>query len=99
MIILIADRIKLLREQKKLSQTALANILFVTRSSVNAWEMGISIPTTVKLIELSEFFHVTTDYLLGRENGVNINIDSLSNEEREILFGLIKYFDNKKETN
>lgn len=43
---MIADKIKLLRENYKLSQTALADKLGITRSSVNAWEQGISIPST-----------------------------------------------------
>lgn len=39
---MIAERIKELREEKAWTQTELAKILGVTRSCVNAWEMGIS---------------------------------------------------------
>ena len=39
---MIAERIKTLRETNNLTQSALAKKLNVTRSSVNAWEMGIS---------------------------------------------------------
>ncbi|MFA7192934.1 MAG: helix-turn-helix transcriptional regulator, partial [Bacilli bacterium] len=48
MILPIAERIKILRTNASMTQTQLANRLGVTRSSVNAWEMGISIPTTDK---------------------------------------------------
>ena len=40
---MIADRIRSLREQNKKTQTEIAKQLGITRSSVNAWEMGISI--------------------------------------------------------
>ena len=43
---MIADRIRSLREQNKKTQTEIAKQLGITRSSVNAWEMGISIPST-----------------------------------------------------
>lgn len=43
---MVADRIRALREQKELTQTELSKLLGITRSSVNAWEMGISVPST-----------------------------------------------------
>ena len=42
---MIADKIKLLREASHLTQTELAKKLNITRNSVNAWEMGISVPS------------------------------------------------------
>ena len=62
---MVADRIKALREQKGLTQTDLSNQLGITRSSVNAWEMGISVPSTQYIVELAHIFKVSTDYLLG----------------------------------
>ena len=62
---MIADRIKVLREQQNLTQADLAKQLGITRSSVNAWEMGISVPSTQYLMELAAIFQVSTDYLLG----------------------------------
>lgn len=96
MIILTADRIKELREEKSLTQTELAKKLSVTRSSVNAWEMGISIPSVDKIIDLADFFHVTTDYILGADNRQLIDISPLTPEEREIMHKLLLYFDNKR---
>ena len=65
---MVCDTIKSLRETAGLSQSALAKRLGVTRSSVNAWEMGLSIPTAQYIVELSQLFHVSTDYLLGLNN-------------------------------
>ena len=62
---MICDRIKQLREQAGYSQAQLAKRLDVTRSSVNAWEMGLSMPTTQYVVTLAKLFHVSADYLLG----------------------------------
>ncbi len=92
---MICDMIKALREEAGLSQAQLAKKLSVTRSSVNAWEMGISIPTTQYVVELSQLFHVSSDYLLGLDNKEAIYIDSLSHEEKQILYSLYFYFSEK----
>ena len=59
------ERIHDLRERSGMTQTDLALRMGVTRSGVNAWEMGISKPTLDNLVTLSRIFHTTTDYLLG----------------------------------
>lgn len=63
-MLIIGERIKMLRESHNLSQAALAKRLGITRSSVNAWELGLNVPSTQYIIELSEIFKVSTDYLL-----------------------------------
>lgn len=93
---MVCDTIKSLRETAGLSQSALATRLGVTRSSVNAWEMGLSIPTAQYIVELSQLFHVSTDYLLGLNNTQAIYIDRLSQEEKQILYSLIHYFQDKQ---
>ena len=62
---MIAEKIKSLRQQDSLTQAELAKRLGITRSSVNAWEMGISAPSTQYLVELANIFKVSVDYLLG----------------------------------
>ena len=93
---MVCDTIKSLRETAGLSQSALAKRLGVTRSSVNAWEMGLSIPTAQYIVELSQLFHVSTDYLLGLNNTQAIYIVRLSQEEKQILYSLIHYFQDKQ---
>lgn len=93
---MIADTIKKLRERANISQAMLAKKLDVTRSSVNAWEMGLSTPTTQYVVAMAKLFHVSTDYLLGIESKANINLDSYTPEEIELLYNLIKYFDSHR---
>ena len=96
MIIMTNKRINELRVRCGLSQTELANKLSVTRSSVNAWEMGISVPSVQNLLELSQIFHVSVDFLIGLSAVESVCLDDYSEEEKELVYGLLKYFDSKK---
>ena len=60
----IADRIQTLRKSKGISQEELADKVGVSRQAVSKWESGQSAPDIEKIILLSEFFGVTTDFLL-----------------------------------
>lgn len=93
---MIYDMIKTLREEAGYSQAQLAKKLDVTRSSVNAWEMGLSTPTTHYVVELAKLFHISTDYLLGMESEKHIVLDGYNKSEIELIYNLIKYFDEHK---
>lgn len=64
---ILADKIILLRKRKGWSQEELAEQLNVTRQSVSKWEGAQSVPDIPKIIQMSEIFEVTTDYLLKDE--------------------------------
>ena len=91
---MIADRIKKLREQNEMTQPFLAKKLGITRSSVNAWEMGISVPSTQYIVELATLFKVSTDYLLGVTANASLNVDDLTEEDTQIVYSLISHFRN-----
>lgn len=93
---MVSDRIKELREKAGFSQAQLAKRLDVTRSSVNAWEMGLSTPTTQYVVALAKLFHVSTDYLLGLEPELTLSLEKYTQEELSLLFGLLNYFDAQK---
>ena len=60
----LSDRIQNLRKVKSLSQEDLAEALGVSRQAVSKWESGQSSPDLDKIVQLSEFFDVSTDHLL-----------------------------------
>ena len=95
MIIKTAERIKELREQRGLSQAELAHQFGVTRSSVNAWEMGVSNPKIDKLAELAQYFHVSIDFLVGLENDQTIDISLYTFDEQELIQRMLHYMDEK----
>lgn len=69
----IADRIQYLRKSKGLSQEELAEKVGVSRQAVSKWESEQSTPDIEKIIVMSEFFEVTTDYILKGIEPVNMS--------------------------
>lgn len=63
----LAEKIFELRKVHGLSQEQLAERLGISRQSVSKWEAGDSVPELERLVEMSRFFNVTTDYLLKEE--------------------------------
>ena len=62
----LGQKIADLRKKNNLSQEGLAEIMNVSRQAVSKWESEQSIPDIEKIVNLSELFGVTTDYLLKR---------------------------------
>ena len=87
---MICERIKQLREKQGYTQTEPAKMLGVTRSCVNAWEMGISAPSTQSLVQLSQIFDISTDYLLGLSTGSAIRTDGLSDADIQLVHALVR---------
>lgn len=94
---MISERIRKLREENGMSQSELAKRLDVTRSSVNAWESGLSTPTTQYVVALTRLFHVSADYLLGTESEYTLSLRGYSQEEIQLITQMIQYFDKTHE--
>lgn len=92
---MIAEKIKMLREKNGISQSILAKKLGITRSSVNAWEMGISVPSTQYVIELASLFHVSTDYLLCMPQTASMDISGLTDDDVKAIYPLILHLKSK----
>lgn len=85
---MIAEKIKALRETKNMTQAELAKKLGITRSSVNAWEMGISVPSTQYVVELASLFKVSTDYLLDIKKTASLSLDGLTEDDVQVVFAV-----------
>ena len=59
------ERLKELREEQGLSYRQLAKNTGFSNTAVRKWEKGIQIPNIETLVALSQYFNVSTDYLLG----------------------------------
>ncbi|WP_155964807.1 helix-turn-helix domain-containing protein [Streptococcus ruminantium] len=60
----MADRIEYLRKTNGISQEELADKVGVSRQAVSKWENEQSLPDLEKIITMSDYFGVTTDYIL-----------------------------------
>lgn len=61
---ILGEKIMELRKKNGWSQEELAGKLKVSRQSVSKWESAMSVPELDKVLQLSEIFEVSTDYLL-----------------------------------
>ena len=62
------ERLKELRQEKGLSQRALAKVLHVTQPAIVRWETGQQTPNLEMLVTISKFFNVSLDYLVGTDD-------------------------------
>ena len=60
----LGERIKQLRLSSKMTQSSLAEKLFVSDKVISKWEKGKSIPDVDILLDLSEIFDISIEYLL-----------------------------------
>lgn len=65
---LFYKKLKELREEKGLSQEKLGELFNMTQAAIGKYEKGTREPSLNLLIKFADFFKVTTDYLLGRED-------------------------------
>lgn len=67
MMTTLGSRIQTLRKGQGLSQEQLAEVLQVSRQALSKWELDASSPALEHVRLLSQYFGVTTDYLLTGE--------------------------------
>lgn len=91
------DKIKSLRVHSGMNQVQLADRLGVTKSAVNAWETGTNSPSLSYIIKLARIFGVSTDYLLGVNERLTVDITDLDDLQKQSVTLMIKLFerDNK----
>lgn len=65
-----------LRQDRGLTQKELGDILCVSSGTISNYENGVHLPDVDKVIALANYFHVTTDYLLGRTSS-NLPVELL----------------------
>lgn len=63
-----SDRLKELRKAKGTTQKAMAEYIGITEQAYQKYEYGKREPNHETTIKIADFFNVSTDYLLGRDN-------------------------------
>lgn len=94
---MLGDKIKALREEKKLTQTELADLIDISQSSVGMIESNSRIPGRKTLVKLADFFNVTVDYLLSNDEETD-KITEYQNQNKLFFskFGKLSENDRKK---
>jgi len=68
---ILGQRLRKLREEKELNQQDIANVLGITYNAYGNYERGVRSPDPETIRQLADFFNVSTDYLLGRDDSKN----------------------------
>lgn len=83
---MLKDNLKILRENKGLSQEELSIKLNVVRQTVSKWEHGLSVPDAEMLISISRIFDTPVSIILGEniEKKKNNDLKTIS-EKLEVI--------------
>lgn len=65
-LLIVSRRLKELRQSKNLTQQKIARLLCVDRSTYSYYETGKTQPSLQTLLQLSDFYDVSLDYLAGK---------------------------------
>ena len=87
---MLNEKIRQLREASGFTQVELAKVLSVSKQAVSNWENNNILPSIEMLIRIADFFGVTTDYLLGKEQVCRISVDGLTAEQIQHINALIR---------
>jgi len=92
MIFGLSEKIKDLRLQKGLTQVQIAKRLGITKNAVNAWETKTSSPSLTYVVRLSQILGVSTDYLLGVNERLTVDISEFNELQKEAILTLTQIF-------
>ncbi len=86
------ENIKKLRLAHGMNQVVFAKHLGVTKQCVSNWENDNVLPSIEMLMKMASLFGVSTDYLLGREPTVSVDVSGLTETQRGHISLLIQDF-------
>lgn len=81
---MLSDRLKSLRTRRKITQSDFAKVIGVARTTYAMYEQGQREPDYATLQKIADYYEVSLDFLVGRENE-----KSTSNNENEEFEALI----------
>ena len=88
---IFGERIRKLRKEAGLTQKELAERIWLSKTVVSNYELGTRKPSIDIVVKFANYFHVSTDYLLGVEpNQNNFDIDGLTEEDIRLIEYTIK---------
>ena len=86
----LCENIKHLRMQSGMNQVEFAKKMCVTKQCVSNWENDNILPSIEMLTKIADVLKVKTDYLLGREERVFIDVSGLTKEQIGHITLLVK---------
>lgn len=96
----MGERLAQLRKEAGMRQEDVAEHLGLHKAAVSNYEKGLRSPSDETVMKLADLFHVTTDYLFGRETREPemIDVSELDDESVALLQGFVRRFRSRKES-
>ncbi len=73
-MVIVGERLKILRTENRYSQTQIADMCGVTQATIGRYETGVAEPPIEKLLWYAEQFEVSLDYIFGRTDDPKGNL-------------------------
>lgn len=94
----MSNRIQQLREEQRMTQVRLSIELGVSQETISAYEKGKHYPSVAILLQLSQLFHASCDYILGiSDTRCPGGAGALSAREQSLLAGYRRLSSTKQE--
>ena len=90
-----SKNLKNLLKNNNVSQYELSKILHNSQQSISRYVNGVTEPDIYNLIQIANYFNVSTDYLLGLSNDYNVINNKLS-ETENYLIGQLRQLNSEK---
>lgn len=96
---MLSERLKKLRKQQGLYQRDIADKINCSVQAISSYEKGTKQPSRETLNKIADFYGVTTDYLLGREEETELpayimkiakDLDSLPDGRKEEIADMVR---------
>jgi transcriptional regulator with XRE-family HTH domain len=85
MNIQFADTLRKLRIQKGLTQSQLANLMFVNKATISKWESGSRLPDAAMIIRLAEVLRVDVKKLLSATAEINESFNIIMVDDNKVI--------------
>ncbi len=93
----ISARLKEKREELHLKQDQVAQLMGVNRNAISTYENGTREPSLGMVVRLARLYRVSTDYLLGVTDNRSVDISGLTEQEANLICGLVNEMAKKNE--
>ena len=88
---IVGKRLKILRQNKGLKQSDLANYLGIAQATYSAFETGKNDLSVQTLFRISDFYKISTDWILGlNENMSESDFDDTEMSQIELFKNFIR---------
>lgn len=98
MVETLGSRLRQLRESKHFKQEQIARLLNVNKTTVSYYENNIRQPSYSTLIRIASIFNVSTDYLLGCQRNLVIDVSALNDSDLELVRNLVESLGEKNKS-